>query len=415
MATKGVHKAVDGVKWWFFGKKSQSPQEKMRKDQGTLADTRKSAGDMIAKLKCISLKDRRNKLPQSVIEEAGFQNVIDWAIEQLIEPTVITRDISKLDEIIMSYIDTLDEAVKKGWLTTAQWAATAIYQALSNLRQEISGVELTNADELYEKRLNYAIEMANVVKLSRDYDVANDALKEFQGRFDKKNIQIQELKKTLYNLGNTLEGAKLMEEIRQKAHNPATLSKEAMKLRQQYEDYHILVGSTMEISLAILVKTSIINNCNQLIETARNHLAENPTVNDPMLRAQIERANEIYLKNINKTLDDLEASRKNYSRYLSKIEETLNHPMLQAGMARVVSTMQDLENQKRDEMEAEIRNAKIVNGRLQRMSLRNQELERLKNEKNILEAENQTVHEENTEDQNDDEEDNNINVEDELE
>ena len=146
-------------------------------------------------------------------------------MNELNEPTVFTMDISSLDDKIDFAIDAFSKAIKEGWVNTARWAATALHQGLSNLRQDISGIDVPNADALYEKRLNYAIEMENIVKASQDYDVAEIALKKQNERYQNKNNQAQKLKEELNNLKNTIEGAQFEEEIRQNAHKPGALSK----------------------------------------------------------------------------------------------------------------------------------------------------------------------------------------------
>lgn len=141
MATKGFQKFTNKI----FGGKSESPQSEMRKEQVVVANNRKSAANMISKLKCINLYDKKNQIPQEVIAEEEFQKVINWAIKELSEPTVFTRDISSLDEKIEFAIDAFSKAIREGWVTTARWAATALNQGLSNLRQEISGIEIGRA------------------------------------------------------------------------------------------------------------------------------------------------------------------------------------------------------------------------------------------------------------------------------
>lgn len=367
----------------------------MRKEQVVVANNRKSAANMISKLKCINLYDKRNQLSQEVIAQEEFQKVINWAIKELSEPIVFTRDISSLDAKIEFAIDALSKAIREGWVTTARWAATALNQGLSNLRQEISGIDEPNADALYEKRLNFAIEMENIVKASQDYDTAEIALRKQQERYKSKNEQVQKLREELNDFKNTIEGAQLEEEIRQNAHRPGSLSKEARDLRQKYEEYHKLFGSMQEIYLEIMTKTSVLNDCDRKIETIRNHLVELPTVNDPMLNARIERANNMYLKNLQKTLDDIEISRRTYDQYLSKLAQISNHKVFQDEAARVITTMQKIENEERERYDRAIRNAQMIKSKLQKNLERKRELESLQEEIDNLHEENQKAYEEN--------------------
>ena len=392
MATKGFQKFTNKI----FGGKSESPQSEMRKEQVVVANNRKSAANMISKLKCINLYDKKNQIPQEVIAEEEFQKVINWAIKELSEPTVFTRDISSLDEKIEFAIDAFSKAIREGWVTTARWAATALNQGLSNLRQEISGIDVPNADALYEKRLNFAIEMENIVKASQDYDTAEIALKKQQERYQNKNNQVKKLKEELNNFRNTIEGAQLEEEIRQNAHKPGSLSKEARDLRQKYEEYHKLFGSMQEIYLEIMTKTSVLNDCDRKIETIRNHLVELPTVNDPMLNARIERANNMYLKNLQKTLDDIEISRRTYDQYLSKLTQISNHKVFQDEAAKVIATMQKIENEERERLDRSIRNAQMIKAKLQKNAEKQKELAGLKEEINNLHLENEKLYQENT-------------------
>ena len=189
---------------------------------------------------------------------------------------------------------------------------------------------------------------------------------------------------------------KLEEEIRQNAHKPGSLSKEARDLRQKYEEYHKLFGSMQEIYLEIMTKTSVLNDCDRKIETIRNHLVELPTVNDPMLNARIERANNMYLKNLQKTLDDIEISRRTYDQYLSKLTQISNHKVFQDEAAKVIATMQKIENEERERLDRSIRNAQLIKAKLQRNAEKQKELAGLKEEINNLHLENEKLYQENT-------------------
>lgn len=392
MATKGFQKFANKI----FGGKSESPQTEMRKEQVVVANNRRRAGDMISKLRCINLHDRRNKISQEVIAEEEFQKVIEWAINELNEPIVFTRDISSLDEKIKFAIDAFSEAIKEGWVNTARWAATALHQGLSNLRQEISGTDLPNADALYEKRLNYAIEMENIVKASKDYDVAEIALKNQNERYQSKYNKLQKMKEELNNFRNTIEGAQLEDEIRQNAHKPGSLSQEARNLKQKYEECHKLIGSIQEIYLEIRKETAVLNDCDRKIETIRNHLVNIPTVNDPMLNARIERANNIHLRDMQKVLDDIEISKRNYDQYLSKMKVLSNHKVFQDEAANVIATMQKFENEEREKLDKSIRNAQMIKAKLQKNAQKQKELAGLKEEINNLHLENERLYQENT-------------------
>ncbi len=392
MATKGFQKFTNKI----FGGKSESPQSEMRKEQVVVANNRKSAANMISKLKCINLYDKKNQIPQEVIAEEEFQKVINWAIKELSEPTVFTRDISSLDEKIEFAINAFSEAIREGWVTTARWAATALHQGLLNLRQEISGTDLPNEDALYERRLNYAIEMENIIKASKDYDVAEIALKKQNERYQSKYNQLQKLKEELNNFRNTIEGAQLEDEIRQNAHKPGSLSKEARDLKQKYEECHKFIGSMQEIYLEIRKETAVLNDCDRKIETIRNHLVNLPTVNDPMLNARIERANNIHLRDMQKTLDDIEISKRNYDQYLSKMKQLSNHKVFQDEAANVIATMQKFENEERERLDRSIRNAQMIKAKLQRNAEKQKELAGLKEEINNLHLENEKLYQENT-------------------
>lgn len=385
MATKGFQKFVDK----FTGKKSESPQTEMRKEQVVVANNRKSAANMISKLKCINLYDKRNKLPKEVIQSEEFEDTINWAIKELSEPTVFTRNITSLDEKIEFAIDALTKAIREGWPSTARWAETALHQGLANLRQEISGIDLANADALYEKRLNYAIEMENIIKASQDYDTAEIALKQQQKRYQSKSEEVQQLREELNKIKNSFDGRLLMEEIGQNTHNPGVLSEEARKLKKKFEDYHKYLGSMQEIYLEVMTKTSVLNDCDRKIETIRNHLVELPVVNDPMLNAKIERANNMYVKNLQKTLDDIELSRRSYDQYLAKLAQISGHKVFQDEAANVIAMMQKIENEERERYDRAMRISQKVKSQIQRDKERMKQMEEMKNEINNIIAETQ--------------------------
>lgn len=374
MATKGFQKFVDK----FTGKKAESPQTEMRKEQVVVANNRKNASNMISKLKCINLYDKKNKLTPDVIASEEFEDTINWAIKELSEPTVFTRNIASLDERIEFAIDALTKAIREGWISTARWAATALHQGLANLRQDISGIDLANADALYEKRLNYAIEMENIIKASQDYDTAEIALKAQQKRYKTKSDEVQKIRDELNKIKESFEGRMLMEEIGQNTHNPGVLSEDARNLKKKFEDYHKLLGSMQEIYLEVMAKTSILNDCDRKIETIRNHLVELPVVNDPMLNAKIERANNMYVRNLQKTLDDIEVSRKAYDQYLAKLAQISGHKVFQDEAANVIATMQKIENEERERYDRAMRISQKVKSQLQRDQERKRKIEEMK-------------------------------------
>lgn len=354
MADKRTHNFIDGIANKLKGKKADSPQSEMRKEQVIVANNRKNAENMISKLRSINLYDKNNKLSKEIIASEEFEDTINWAIKELSAPTIFTRDISSLDEKLEFSIDALSKAIKEGWITTARWAAISLYQGLSNLRQEISGIDMVNADELYEKRLNYAIEMGNIIRVSQDYDTTDQSLQTQKRRYDRDFAKQQEKREYLEEQKNSYAGNMLLEEIKQNVHNPAALSEKAKTLKKEFEDYQRLRGNVEEMYLTIMTKESALNECNQKIATIRNHLAELPTVNDPLLNAKIERANNLYVKNLEKTLDDIKISREAHKRYLEKLKHLSTHEVFQDEAAQVIVTMKNMDLEKEKELNREM-------------------------------------------------------------
>lgn len=354
MADKRTHNFIDGIANKLKGKKADSPQSEMRKEQVIVANNRKNAENMISKLRSINLYDKNNKLSKEIIASEEFEDTINWAIKELSAPTIFTRDISSLDEKLEFSIDALSKAIKEGWITTARWAAISLYQGLSNLRQEISGIDMVNADELYEKRLNYAIEMGNIIRVSQDYDTTDQSLQTQKRRYDRDFAKQQQKREYLEEQKNSYAGNMLLEEIKQNVHNPAALSEKAKTLKKDFEDYQRLRGNVEEMYLTIMTKESALNECNQKIATIRNHLAELPTVNDPLLNAKIERANNLYVKNLEKTLDDIKISREAHKRYLEKLKHLSTHEVFQDEAAQVIVTMKNMDLEKEKELNREM-------------------------------------------------------------
>lgn len=354
MADKRTHNFIDGIANKLKGKKADSPQSEMRKEQVIVANNRKNAENMISKLRSINLYDKNNKLSKEIIASEEFEDTINWAIKELSAPTIFTRDISSLDEKLEFSIDALSKAIKEGWITTARWAAISLYQGLSNLRQEISGIDMVNADELYEKRLNYAIEMGNIIRVSQDYDTTDQSLQTQKRRYDRDFAKQQQKREYLEEQKNSYAGNMLLEEIKQNVHNPAALSEKAKTLKKEFEDYQRLRGNVEEMYLTIMTKESALNECNQKIATIRNHLAELPTVNDPLLNAKIERANNLYVKNLEKTLDDIKISREAHKRYLEKLKHLSTHEVFQDEAAQVIVTMKNMDLEKEKELNREM-------------------------------------------------------------
>lgn len=349
MATKG------GQNFWDkmtspFRKKEEDPHEEVRNGQVVLAGNRKGAAEMIAKLRCIDFTDSLNKLPLETVKQEGYEQVVRAVINELNSPIEITRDISALDEKINIAIDAFIEAVKENYPTAAHWAAAAMYQGVSNLRQEIGGINAPYEEELYKKRLDYAINLELIVKASLARDAAYKELVKQEARHQKKLDQIQDKESWFEKVKRSAEGQLAIAELRQSAGNPMAMSAKAKEVSKELDSLSMLNGENLEIEIDIATKEALIEQYEHQIESARNRLAELPTVTDPQLQVKLKRAMEVYRDNLRDTHNRIKDYKSEYFRHLSEIEQLTKSDVFTDQVVSAIRTMDQLEVKKQKDI-----------------------------------------------------------------
>lgn len=388
MAMDGVRNVISkGVKAL---RGEESAYEQTRRDQVTLANNRSRAAAMKAKLERIDFSVSKFK-PETIRE---YRALASEAIRELNDPAVITMDTKALDDYIDYAIDAFTKAIQEGLEMTAQWSGAAIYQSLTNLRKEISGIDLENADELYKKRLEYAENLEILVKSSMKYDADYAQMLNQQARYQEKLEEIRKKKEWYTAEKNTPEGSLAIAEIRQFASEPSRLSHKARLIQDELYRCHILEGSAEEIRLDIHTKEKKLEAEIQEIESTRNRLAELPVVTDPMLQEKINRAAQSYRDNLRRTLNELQEAQLAYVRHLSGLRTLAEHTMFTNSTAAAIKTMNSIDREQREEAQRNQRLEKQKRMDKQREAWNEQRLNNVVQEHHELHEENQTEYDE---------------------
>lgn len=349
MAMDGIRNAISkGIR---VLRGEESAYEQTRRDQVTLANNRSRAAAMKAKLERIDFSVSKFK-PGEIKE---YQALANEAIRELNDPAVITMDTEALDKYIDYAIDAFMKAIQEGLEMTAQWSAAAIYQGLTNLRKEISGIDLENADALYQKRLEYAENLEILIKSSMQYDADYTQMLNQQVRYQEKLEEIQKKKEWYTAEKNTPEGSLAIAEIRQFASEPSRLSDKARLIQDELYKCHILEGSADEIRLDIHTKEKKLEMEMQEIESTRNRLAELPIAIDPMLHEKIDRATQSYRDNLRRTLNNLQEAQMAYERHLSALRTLAEHPTFTNSTATAIKAMNSIDREQREVLQRNLR------------------------------------------------------------
>lgn len=388
MAMDGVRNVIrKGVKAL---RGEESAYEQTRRDQVTLANNCSRAAAMKAKLERIDFSV--SKLKPETIQE--YRALANEAIRELNDPAVITMDTKALDDYIDYAIDAFTKAIQEGLEMTAQWSGVAIYQSLTNLRKEISGIDLENADELYKKRLEYAENLEILVKTSLKYDSDYAQMLNQQARYQEKLEELRKKKEWYAAEKNSPEGSLAITEIQQFASEPARLSYKAKLMQDELYRCHILEGSAAEIEIDIRTKERELEAEIQEIESTRNRLAKLPVVTDPMLQEKINRAAQSYRDNLRKTLNGLQEARLAYERHLTELRTIGEHPVFTDTTAAAIKTMNSIDREQREEVQRNQRLEKQRKKDKHREAWNEQHLNNIVQEHHELHEENQTEYEE---------------------
>lgn len=399
MPNKGTQKFMDGLSG-LFGKK-ETPQEQMRNVQDKLANDRRREENMIARLHAININDPANKLSAEYVKSKNYDSIIRYVASELKNPPILGQDIALLDSYLDYAISALATSIREGFKTTAEWACIALHSCISSLRTEISGMDAEFADDLMESRLQYAENLRNIIRVSKEYDEMQMAMEKQKKRLQRQQEQLNALKAECKAYQQTPEGAQANEEIKLAAGNTANMSDTAKAFQDKLYELHRLRAQTIQTGMDIDAKNADVLSKGSQIENLRNQLATPPAVSDPKLQERIKRANEEYLTRILRQLNTASESMKEFDQFLSKLSSMHDHEVF-AYMATAAKNeidqleMEDLrERQMKKEVLAKMRKTQQEKDMLRLQNLKlEQELREEYEKLDELQSEAEEVYEE---------------------
>ena len=327
MANKGTKKLFAGL----FGSKSKQ-EAPIKKGPEAAAASRLREKKMIAGLESIDLNDPQNRISQQKLRELNIQGVINYALSELRFPLVIEHDIKDLLNNTYYIIRALEDAVKEGLESTAEWACTALVFAIKNLRTEVPGVDQDCADALMKCRVEYAQNLRLLVDLCRSQDILTANLADQRVRRQEKRQELDAVKNRYQARRDSGALDLCMAELERNAHNPATMSDEALALRDELFNLHLLKASLIEVDIDINYKQLSLDNHIAQIHSRRNALANLPHAKDPKLQERITDANRLYRESLRRQLNEAEQGMRDYDVHIGTMTELANHSV------RIMST-----------------------------------------------------------------------------
>ena len=387
MASKGMKNLFGNI---FGGKPAKEDPSKKGPESVSAPRAREKA--MIALLNSIDLDDPQNKLSEKKLQELNIQGVINYARSELHYPLIIEHDIKNLDANIDYIIDALKNAIKEGEEMTAEWACTALVFAIKNLRTDIPGVDEDCADALMECRVQYSENLRLLVEVCREYDTAATNLADQRERRQKKRDELDAAKNRYQARRDSGALDIALGELETKVHAPATMSDEALALRDELSNLHLLKASLIEADTDINAKQLTLNNRKAEVESRRNALATPPHAVDPKLQDRINEANRIYREKLREELNNAEKAMRDYDVHISAMTELGNHSAHIMSVAKSLEMDKQMETEKYQQLLAEKQAAELRARAAENVAVMQEKIrEQIQEHERILEQRQNTI------------------------
>lgn len=299
------------------------------------------------------------KLSREKIKELKIENRVARMRKALETPLITKIDTEELDNLILSFADSLKLALEQGYEHAAYWASMAMLKTVETLR--IDTPELYARDPemekaLYANKLTYAENFYNIIQAAIEQDRKEHQMATLETDFNNKASEMQNREAGYKALMQTEAGQKLNASVEAKRNNPASMNdaekgvvanhKRIASLRDQLKASRA-VWETYDTEL-----TNIVNQ----IEMIRLQLLADPEVHDAKLAAKIKEAGKVFRDSLNKRLDEAYIMMSAYDEGEIALEELLKHPAIRAKYAKIAQALADMENEwltrAQDELEA---------------------------------------------------------------
>ena len=288
----------------------------------------------------------RLKLSKEKIKEFKIENRVARMRKALETPLITKIDTTELDNLILSFADSLKLALEQGYEHAAYWASMALLKTVETLR--IDTPELYARDPemekaLYVQKLNYSNNFYNIIQESIEQDRKEQQMQTLEADYNNNATEMNNRETAYRALMKTESGMKLIASVNAKKSAPASMDdkekavleneKRITTLRDQMRSKHTL-WETLDTELTTI---------NNQVEAIRQQLLADPEVHDEKLVAKIKVAGEIFIASLNKRLDEAHLMMTAYDEYGEKIAQLLNHPAIQAKYAKIAQSMSDME------------------------------------------------------------------------
>ena len=351
MASKGMKNLFGSI---FGGKPAK--EENAKKGPESVSAPRAREKEMSTLLTNIldgTLQDPQSKLSEQKIQELNIPGVLKYAISELRYPFITEHDTKNLDANMKKIITSLDDAIKQGNEMTAEWACTALVFSIKSLRVDIPEVDEDNSEALMKCRVQYSENLRLLVELCREHDVVSANLADQRDRRQKKREEL-DLAKSHYQARRD-SGALdvLLGELQTKVHAPATMSDDALALRDELSNIHLLKASLLQLDTDINAKQLTLNNRKSQIDSSRNILATPPHAEDPKLQERINETNRIYRENLRDELNNAEKAMRDFDVHISAMTELANHSAFVVSVSKSMEIVKQMELEKYQQLQAE--------------------------------------------------------------
>lgn len=322
----------------------------------------------------------RIRLPKEKIKEFKIENRVARMRKALETPLITKIDTVELDNLVLSFADSLKLALEQGYEHGAYWASMALLKTVETLRIDTPDLYARDPEmekALYVQKLNYANNFYNLIQEAIEQDRKEEQMATLEADYNNKAGEMRNRETAYRALMKTEAGMKLIAATNAKKTAPASMTdaekavldneKRITSLRDQMRTSHT-VWETLDTEL-----TAIVNQ----VEAIRMQLLADPEVHDEKLAAKIKAAGEIFISSLNKRLDEAYIMMTGYDEYGEQIAQLLNHPAIKAKYAKIAQALADMENEWLTRAQAELEAHRVAVRKAQNVGMMERQVEKL--------------------------------------
>ncbi len=301
----------------------------------------------------------RIKLSKEKIKELKIENRVARMRKSLETPLITKIDTEELDNLILSFADSLKLALEQGYENGAYWASMALLKTVETLRIDTPELYARDPDmdkALYASKLTYANNFYNIIQESIEQDKKQHQMATLETDFNNKASEMRNRETAYKALMQTEAGMKLNASVEAKRSNPATMTEAEKGVMDNQKRITSLRDQLKAGRTVWETYDTELTNITQQVEMIRLQLLADPEVHDEKLAAKIKEAAKLFRDSLNKRLDESYLMMSAYEEGVTDLEELLKHPAIKAKYAKIAQSLADMENEwltrAQDELEA---------------------------------------------------------------